>query len=156
MEAPVSIEQELQGELVKAMKARDGQTLNVVRQILSRVKEMTTAKGFDGEVDDALHLTAIQRYCKQMTKALPDYQAAGERGASMVEQLQYELEYLDRYLPKRMSEEETRTLVADVVASTGATDPSQMGRVMGAIMGQHRDSVDPGLVKRLVDEALAG
>ena len=152
----MTIEQELQAELVKAMKARDEKTLNVVRQIRSRVKEATTAKGFDGEVDDALHLAVIQRYCKQMTKAIPDYEAAGERGAAMVTQLRFELEYLDRYLPKRLDEEATRALVAEAIASTGASDRSQMGRVMGAIMGAHRDSVDPGVVKRLVNEALGG
>ena len=152
----MTIEQELQAELVKAMKARDEKTLNVVRQIRSRVKEATTAKGFDGEVDDALHLAVIQRYCKQMTKAIPDYEAAGERGAAMVTQLRFELEYLDRYLPKRLDEEATRALVAEAIASTGASDRSQMGRVMGAIMGAHRASVAPGVVKRLVNEALGG
>ncbi len=150
------IEEDLQAELVKAMKARDALTLNVVRQIRSRVKEATTARGFEGEVDDALHLAVIQRYCKQMAKALPDYEAAGERGAAMVEQLKGELQYLEKYLPRRLDEAATRALVTEVVASTGAQDRSQMGRVMGAIMGAHRDSVDPGLVKRLVNEALGG
>ena len=152
----MSIQEDLLSEMKTAMKARDKSRLDVIRMIRSKVQEATTASGFSGEVDDALHMQVIALYCKQMQKAIPDYESQGERGAEMIQKLQYEIDYLSKYLPQKLGEEETRALVAGIVSELGATDRSQMGRVMGMVMKNHRDEVDGGLVKRLVDEALSG
>jgi len=152
----MSIQEDLLAEMKDAMKSRDQSRLDVVRMIRSKVQEATMVSGFSGEVDDALHVQVIGLYCKQMQKAIPDYESQGERGVEMVQKLRQEIEYLSRYLPKKMGEEETRALVTSIVSELGATDRSQMGRVMGMVMKDHRDQVDGGLVKRLVEEALSG
>ena len=150
----MTIEQDLMEEMKTAMKERDQPRLDVVRMVRSKIQEATTVSGFSGEVDDALHVEVIALYCKQMQKAIPAYESQGDRGGEMVEKLQFEIDYLSRYLPKKMGEDETRSLVSQIISDLGFEDRSQMGRVMGAIMKDHRDQVDGGLVKRLVDEAL--
>ncbi len=151
----MSIEQNLKDEMKRAMKAREQATLDVVRMIRSKVQEATTAKGFSGEVNDELYKTIIQRYVKQMTKAVPDYESQGERGAEMVAKLQAEIEYLSQFLPKKLSEEETRSIVAAAIAELGASSPKEMGKVMGKVLGPNKDKVDPAIVKKCAMELLS-
>jgi len=150
----MSIEEAFKSEMKRAMKAREQSTLDVVRMIRSKIQEATTAKGFKGEVNDALYIEVIQRYVKQMTKALPDYRAQGERGAPMVSQLQGEIEYLSQFLPKKLSREDTMVLAKTTLEEMGVTDPKRMGQIMGKIIGANRDQVDPAVVKSCLQELL--
>ena len=152
----MSIESALKDELKRGMKARDQATLDVVRMIRSKVQEATTAKGFSGEVNDALYMEVIQRYVKQMKKALPDYVAQGERGAEMVEKLEWEVSYLEKFLPQKLGEAETMALVQAAIEATGATDMKQMGMLMGKVVGPNRDTVDAAIVKACIHKALSG
>ena len=74
------IEQDLDARLKQALRDKDQATLDVVRMIKSKVQERRTAKGFSGEVDDALLLDVMAAYRKQLQKAAEEYEKAGERG----------------------------------------------------------------------------
>jgi uncharacterized protein YqeY len=66
------------------------------------------------------------------------------------------VEYLSRWLPKRLDEAATRELVRSAISELGvAGDSKASGRVIGSIMKAHRDEVDGGVVNRLVAEELA-
>ena len=150
----MSIAEELAAELRDAMKTKDAKRRNVIRQIETEVSRAKAEPGFEGDADDALYLKVLSSYTKKMDKARLEYEAAGERGAEMVAQLNYEVDYLSRWLPKALSEDETRALVADAIAATGAEDPSQAGMVVGHIMKSGQEGVDGAVVNRLVREAL--
>ena len=152
----VSIEQELRGELQDALRARDRSRLDVIRQIETEVAHARSEPGFAGEVDDALYRQVIGAYIKRMDKARHEYVAAGERGKPLADKLGFEIHYLDRWLPSRLGEEETRRLVAEALVEVGASAPGEAGRVVGHIMRTHGDEVDGALVNRLVREALGG
>src|SRR5438105_13632951 len=109
----MALEQELNERLTRAMKQKDTQTADVLRMIKSRLGERRTAKGFSGQVDDALVLDVISAYRKSLQKALPDYEKAGERGAAQAAQLKFEIEYLERWLPKGMDDAALRALVGE-------------------------------------------
>jgi uncharacterized protein len=99
----------------------------------------------------------IASYVKKMQKSLAEYEGLGERGEAMADKLRFEVEYLSRWLPSKLDEDATRDLVDHTIAELGVGgDPSAAGRVIGAIMGGHKDEVDGGLVNRLVRDALAG
>ncbi|MGI8516918.1 MAG: GatB/YqeY domain-containing protein [Acidimicrobiia bacterium] len=152
----MTIEQELKAELKDAMKARDPRRRDVVRMIDSEVALARTATGFSGEVDDELYRKTIASYSKKMDKARIEFEEAGERGREMAAKLAWEVEYLSRWLPKKLDEAATRELVRQAIADLGtARDPKASGRVIGSIMKDHRDEVDGGLVNRLVAEELA-
>ncbi|HKX75778.1 MAG TPA: GatB/YqeY domain-containing protein, partial [Acidimicrobiia bacterium] len=89
-------------------------------------------------------------------KARAEFEQGGERGAEMAAKLAWEVDYLSRWLPKKLDEAATRELVRSTVAelSVGG-DPKAAGRVIGAIMKTHRDQVDGALVNRLVAEELS-
>ena len=151
----MTIKEELNAELKDAMKARDARRRDVIRMIETEVTLARSAPGFKGEVNDALYRKVIAAYAKKMEKAKSEFEVAGDRGAAMVEKLEWEVEYLGRWLPKKLDEESTAALIAAAIAELGvAGDPKASGRVIGQIMKEHKDEVDGALVNRLVAEAL--
>src|SRR5215468_10836657 len=149
------IEQDLRKLLTESMKARDLRSADAVRMINTKVMERRTAKGFSGQVDDALYVDVISAYKKSLIKAREEFLAAGERGKQQAEDLAWEIELCDRFLPKGLSTDELRAAVRAAIAATGATDPKQAGRVVGEVMKAHKGRAGAGEVKKIVDEELA-
>ena len=89
----MGLEQQLSETLTRAIKERDTRSADVVRMLKTRLMERRTAKGFTGEVDDALVLDVIGAYRKQLQKALVEFEKAGERGAAQAAQLRFEIEF---------------------------------------------------------------
>lgn len=149
----MTIHDELNTELKTAMRERDKPRINVIRQIETEVSVAKAAPGFSGEADDALYLAIIERYVKKMDKARLEYESAGERGQANADKLAYEIDYLSRWLPDQLDEDETRALVQQAIADIGADDPKMTGRVIGQVM-KSGAAVDGALVNRLVREEL--
>jgi uncharacterized protein YqeY len=152
----MTIKEELSAELIDAMKARDARRRDVIRMVETEVTLARSAPGFQGEIDDDLYRKVIASYAKKMDKAKAEFEMAGERGAAMAEKLGWEVEYLSRWLPKKLDEESTAVLVRSTIEALGvAGDPKASGRVIGQIMRTHKDEVDGALVNRLVAETLS-
>ena len=150
----MGLEAELDERLRQAIKARDTRTADVVRMLKTRLQERRTAKGFAGEVDDALVRDVIAAYRKQLQKAIPEFEKAGERGRAQIAQLRFETEFCERYLPRGLDETALRALVRDRITALAITDPKQVGRLVGDIMKTHKGQVEAGDVKRLAEELL--
>lgn len=151
----MSIEQELRAELTEAMKAKDRQRLDVVRSVQSEVAAARTAPGFGGEVDDDLYRSVIATYVKRVTKARDEYAGMGDAAATRLAQADFEVEYLQRWLPQTLDEAATKELVDSTIAELGVDDAKQAGRVIGTLMKSGAE-LDGALVNRLVREALGG
>ena len=151
----MSIEADLKSKLIAAMKAKDSATANVIKMIRSKVTETRTTKGFTGEVDDALHLSVIAAYKKSLEKARVEFEKAGERGAESVAELTQEIEFCQQFLPQPMSKDEVRVAVKAVIAEMGDVDPSMTGRIIGAVMKQHKGVAEAATVKAVVGEELS-
>lgn len=151
----MSVEQTLNDMLTQAIRAKDTRTADVVRMLKSRLTERRTAKGFAGQVDDALVLDVIGAYRKSLQKALPDYEKAGERGQAQAAQLRFEIAFCERFLPKGLDDAALRALVRERLGALNITDGKQVGRVVGDIMKTHKGQVEAGDVKRIAEELLA-
>lgn len=149
------IEQDLKQRLLAAMKAKDLQTANVIRMIKTKVTERKTSKGFDGKVDDALYLDVIGAYRKSLAKAKKEYDALGEKGRASADELDFEINYCQGFLPQPLSEDETRAAVKAAITESGASDAKMAGRVMGMVMKAHKGRAEAGVVKKIVDAELA-
>ena len=152
----MALEQELTNRLTQAIKGKDGRTADVVRMLKTRLQERRTAKGFSGQVDDALVLDVIGAYRKQLQKAIAEYEKLGDRGAAHAAQLRFEQEFCEGYLPKGMDEAAVRALVKERLAALGIADAKQIGRLIGDIMNTHKGQVEAGDVKRIAEELLKG
>jgi uncharacterized protein YqeY len=143
-------------ELLKeAMRAKDARTADCIRMIKTKHMERRTAAGFKGPLDDALWLDVITAYQKQLRKSREEYAAIGARGADAIEQLDFEIGFCARFLPKAASDDEVRAIVRETVARLAISDAKQSGRLVGEIMKANKGKVDPASVKRIVEEELA-
>jgi uncharacterized protein YqeY len=153
----VSIKDELASELKEAMLAKDGPRRDVIRQIETEIAQARSQPGFSGEVDDDLYRQVIASYVKKMDKSRQEYLDYGERGQAMAAKLGYEVDYLARWLPRKLDETATRELIREVIAELGvAGDEKAAGRVTGHLMKSRGQDLDGGLVSRLVREELTG
>jgi uncharacterized protein len=152
----MSIETELNEQLKQAMRAKDSQAADCIRMIKTKHMERRTAAGFKGPLDDSLWLDVVASYQKQLRKSREEYAALGARGAEALNQIDFEIGFCARFLPKAASDDEVRVLVREAVMRLGASDPKQAGRVVGEIMKANKGKLDPSAVKRIVDEELKG
>lgn len=152
----MSIETELAAELKDAMKAKDQPRLDVIRAVKTELGRKVTEPGFEGEPTDEVYLAVLESFVKRLKKSHAEYAGLGERGRDMADRLEFEIGYLERWLPQKMDEDATRRLVAEAIEELGVTGPSDKGRLMGHLMKGHKDDLDGPLVNRVVTEALAG
>jgi uncharacterized protein YqeY len=150
----MSLEQTLNQTLTQAIRDKDTRVSDVIRMIKSRITERRTAKGFSGQVDDALVLDVIGAYRKSLQKALPEYDKAGERGQAQAAQLRFEIEFCERFLPRGLDDAALRALVRERLGALGITDAKQVGRLVGDVMKTHKGQVEAGDVKRIAEELL--
>ena len=150
----MAIEQQLTDALTQAIRGKDTRTADVVRMLKTRLQERRTAKGFSGQVDDALVLDVIGAYRKQLQKALAEYDKLGERGAAQAAQFRFEIEYCERFLPKGLDAAALRTLVKERAQALGLTEAKQIGRLIGDVMKTHKGQVDAADVKKIAEDLL--
>ncbi len=151
----MSIRDELADELGDAMKAKDASRRDVIRQVETEIAVARSQPGFTGDLDDHLYRQVIGSYVKKMDKSRQEYLELGERGQPMAAKLAFEVDYLSRWLPKKLDEHETRDLVRKTIEELGAaSDDKAAGRVTGHLMRQHGTDLDGALVSRLVREEL--
>lgn len=147
----MSLAERLQADIKQAMRDRAKLELETLRLLWSAIQNEEKA---GATVDDALVFAQIRRAIKARREAAEQFRAAGRDELAQKED--DERAILEHYLPAMLGEAETKALVDGVIADLGVTDRSGKGKVMGRIMGKHRDEVDGALVKRLVDAALDG
>ncbi len=150
----MALDKDLNDRLTQAIKARDTKMADVLRMLKSRLQERRTAKGFSGDIDDALVLDVIAAYRKQLQKALAEFEKLGERGAAQADQLRFEIEVCEGYLPQGLGDEELRALVKERVGALGISDTKQVGRLVGDLMKTHKGRVEAADIKRVAEELL--
>ena len=152
----MSIASDLAAELKDAMLNKDARRRDVIRQVQTEITLARSEPGYDESNDEEVVQGVIESYSKRMQKSIAEYEGYGERGADMANKLKFEVEYLSRWMPQKLDEASTRSLIEAKIAELGvAGDEKAAGRVTGMIMKEHKDDVDGALVNRLVRELLA-
>jgi uncharacterized protein YqeY len=119
----MAIEEQLDEALKQAMRSRDQPTMDVVRMLKARVAERRTAKGFTGQIDDALLLEVIAAYRKQLQKGLEEYARLGDKAKPQIEKLRFEIDFCSRFLPATLDEAHLEQLVRDRIAALDVKEP---------------------------------
>ena len=133
-----------------AMKSGDKIKTNILRTLLSTLKEKQIEKKEDINEDE--YLSIIKRLVKQLKESADAYQKAGR--SELYEKEVSELDILKEYLPEILSEQQTLDLVKEVIGETSANSLSDMGKVMSLIMQKSNGKVDGKIANRLVKELL--
>ena len=140
----------LMADMKSAMKAHDMKAVNAIRGVIAKAKDLTVNAGKE-MTDDAV-VSVIVKGVKQREESIAQFMAAGR--AELVESEKAEMEFLRRYLPAQLSEDEVVATVKAVVAELGATSKKDMGRVMKEVMVRVKGQADGKLVSRLVGAEL--
>ncbi len=153
-QAPGALETQLTDLLKQAMRDKDANTSSVIRMLKTRVMERRTAKGFSGEVDDALYLDVVSAYRKTMLKGLEEFEKAGVTSGEQVEQLKFEIQFCERFLPKGLDAAAIETLVKERITTLGVADQKGIGKLLGDIMKTHKGQVDASQLKKIAEGLL--
>lgn len=144
----------LQQDLVAAMKSKDADTLSTLRMLKSALMEAKTKKPKDATLSADEEIEVLQRYAKKRREQVDELRRLGRE--DLVPREEAEIAVTMRFLPQPIGEEELRGIVKAAVAASGATNPKDMGRVMGLVLPQVKGRTEGGTVSRLVKEALGG
>jgi len=144
----------IQADMTAAMKTKDAATLSTLRMLKTALMEAKTRKPKDALLSAEEAIEVLQRYAKKRREAIEEFRKVGRE--DLVASEEREIQVTVRYLPPGLGDDEIRSLIREAVAQTGAAGPKDMGRVIGAVMGQARGRVEGGTVSRLVKEILGG
>ncbi len=143
--------QQLEVDLGEALKERDKIRLTTLRLLKSALQNYKIEVGHDLSPQEIVQV--LQREAKKRRDSIESYQKAGRDDLAAEEQT--ELKVLDAYLPQQMSDDELSKIVDEVIAEQGATEKSQMGSVIGAVMARAAGQADGKRVSALVAQKLS-
>ena len=140
-------------DIKSAMKARDKVRLETLRNIKKVFLEAKTAPGANDTLADADALKIISTLSKQGKETATTYTQAGRQDLADAELAQVEV--LESYLPKQLSQEEIEAEVKKIIAEIGATSMKEMGKVMGTASKQLAGKADGRVISEIVKKLLA-
>lgn len=135
-----------------AMKARDKSRVATLRMVNSEIKRIEVDER--RELADQDVLTILNRMLKQRHDSLSQFEAAGRE--DLAEKERYEIGVIQEFMPEPLGAEALAALVDEAVASTGATEMKDMGKVMGVLKPKVQGRADMGALSGLVKARLAG
>ena len=144
------LREDLQKALKESMLAKDTQKVSAVRLIIAGMKEKDVDARGKGqkEASEADLLSMMQNMIKQRRDSIDMYLKGNRQ--DLADKEQAEINVIETFLPKQMSEEEVLTAVKAAIASTGATSMKDMGKVMGELKGKYAGQMDFGKVSGLI------
>jgi uncharacterized protein YqeY len=149
------IRDDIKAALVTAMKSGDKARTGTIRLIQSAIKnrdiELRTSDR--KPEDDALVTEVLQRMIKQRRESIELYEKGGR--AELAEAERAEVAVIEDFLPRQMSEEETKAAIDRIVAETGASSQKDMGRVMATLKERHASELDMSKASGLVKSRLS-
>ena len=142
---------QLQEELITAMKAGDKPRMTGLRNIIGKLKASQIDKGEELTGDESLKI--LKSAAKQLKESVEQYQKGGRD--DLAEKELFELSLLEKYLPEQLSESKIRDAIKNTIQSSGAESMQDMGKVMGMLMKELAGTTDGKLVQQIVLEELS-
>ena len=150
----MSLKQQIESKLNEALKAKDKNTYPTLRLVVSAIKDAEIAGRSKGqkEVTDSEVTAILKKMIKQRNESCEVYKKAGRK--ELLESETREIEVISTFLPKQLSEEETKKICQETVKNVGATSMKDMGKVMGALKSKHADTIDFSKVSSIIKKLL--
>lgn len=144
---------QISNDIKEAMKARDKVRLEALRNIKKVFIEAKTAPGANDTLEDAQALKILQKLAKQGHDSADLYNS--QNRPDLAEEEMAQVNVIESYLPKQMSEEEIEAVVKEIIAQTGAQSMKDMGKVMGVASKQLAGKADGKKISEIVKKLLA-
>lgn len=140
----------LKDDLKTAMLAKTPVKVSVLRMLLSELNYAKIQKG--GDLEDAEVTNVVQKEVKKRREAAAGFRSGGREESAKKEE--DEAEILSAYLPAQLSDDDLGKIIDDVISQTGASGVTDMGRVIGVVMGKVAGTAEGERVSMLVKERL--
>ena len=151
----MSLKETIETEYKNALKAKDKSKISTYRLILSSIKDLdiTNRSGPNKkETDDEDIKKLLKKMVKQRAESIEIYKKNNRTDLLEVEQNEHDI--LTSFLPKQLSEEETKKICEQIISKTGAAFIKDMGKVMGALKKEYSDEIDFAKAGSLIKELL--
>lgn len=145
------MKEKILNDLKNAMKNQNKDLLTVVRMVKGAI-QMEEIK-VKHELSDDEVIGIISREIKTRKESIKEFEKGGR--TDLIEKTSKEVEILNKYMPKQMTEEEIDAVINEVFATLNPEKPSDMGKVMGAVTPLVRGKADMSLVSAKIKEKLS-
>lgn len=143
----MGLEQTLQTDLIQAMKSKDALKTQTLRMVKAIIEKHKIDSGSESVTDETIQ-GIIQKQVKQRQESFESFQKGGR--SDMADKEKSEMDLLESYLPKQLSDDELDRLVQESIKECGATQKSDMGKVMKTIMPKLQGRADGKRVNTFV------
>ena len=151
----MSLRESIESDYKTALKAKDKNKISTYRLILSGIKDLdiNNRSGAEKkETDDEDIKKLLKKMIKQRSESIELYKKNNRKDLQDIEE--QEVGIISRYLPKQISEEDTKKICEEVIKSTGANSIKDMGKVMGELKKNNADSIDFSKAGAIIKELL--
>ena len=150
----MSLKKKIEEKLNEALKAKDKNTYPTLRLAVSAIKDAEIAGRTKGqkEISDNDINAILKKMIKQRNESCEVYKKAGRN--ELLENETKEIQVISLFLPKQLSEEETKKICEDAIKSSGASSMKDMGKIMGILKSKHSDTLDFSKVSSIIKKLL--
>ena len=151
----MTLRENIESDYKSALKAKDKNKISTYRLILSGIKDLdiNNRSGAEKkETDDVDIKKLLKKMIKQRSESIELYKKNNRKDLQDIEE--QEVGIISRYLPKQISEEDTKKICEEVIKSTGANSIKDMGKVMGELKKNYADSIDFSKAGAIIKELL--
>ena len=150
----MSLKKQIEEKLNQALKEKDKTTYPTLRLIVSAIKdaEIANRSKEKKDISDSDISAILKKMIKQRNESCEVYKKAGR--TELLDNETQEIKVIKAFLPKQLTDQETKKICEEVVKSTGAVSPKDMGKVMGVLKSKYSDRLDFSKVSSVIKELL--
>ena len=150
----MSLQNKIETKLNEALKNKDKKTYSTLRLVVASIKDTLIAKKLKDKqtLPDNDLISLLKKMVKQRNDSCEAYKKGGRN--ELVENEMSEIKIINEFLPKQLSEEETKKICLDTIKTVGASSVKDMGKVMGALKKQYSDVLDFSKVSKIIKDNL--
>ena len=146
----MTLSEQINQDFIEALKNKDSKKLSVLRMLKSSIKNSEIA--LKKMLDDTEVTKILQHEVKQRRDSIESFSAAGRN--ELAEKEKEEIKYLEKYLPKQLSEDELTVVLQNVISETGAKSMADLGKVMSLAMAKVSGRADGNTASKKAKELL--
>jgi uncharacterized protein YqeY len=147
----LSLKEKINEDLNAAMKEKNPVRVETLRSIRAEILKMDKS-GMNREMTGDEELQLLMRQAKQRKESIEMFQQASR--ADLVEKEKAQLEIINEYLPKPMTEEEAGVIIEKIIKETGAASEQDIGKIMGAAMKELKGKIDGKIIQEIARKKL--
>ena len=150
----MSLQTKIETKLSEALKSKDKKTYSTLRLVVAAIKDTMIAKKIKDKktLPDNELIALLKKMVKQRNDSCDAYKKAGRN--ELLENEMSEIKIINEFLPKQLSEEETKKICLETIKKVSASSIKDMGKVMGALKKEYSDVLDFSKVSQIIKENL--